>query len=804
MNDETVTTANATEKAKTEEIPRIPEIIGVLPLKNTVMYPFTVIPLSIGEQSSIALIDEAVSSTKLIACVAMKDPTQTRKAENLYQYGTVANILRMMKLPDGTIALLTQGVSKIRVEEYIVFEPYIKARIQTIEESDELSTRGEALFRNVLTQCQKIISLTPYLPDELQATLINIESALRLVYLVCSVLKLTVEEKQQILEIPAVEEKLEKISQLLSREIEILELGGKIKSQVETEMSKTQREYFLREQLKAIQQELGEGDERQVEIKEIREKLDAKKLSEEVRKEADRELERLGKLPPASAEYHVIRTYLDWIIDLPWGEYTEDHLDLEHAQKVLDEDHYDLKEVKERIVEYLAVRKRKPDMKGPILCFVGPPGTGKTSLGQSIARALGRKFVRMSLGGVRDEAEIRGHRRTYIGALPGRIIQSIRRAGSANPVFMMDEVDKVGADFRGDPSSALLEVLDPEQNSSFRDHYLDLPFDLSQVMFITTANILQTIHPALQDRMEILRLAGYTEDEKLWIAKKYLLPRQLSENGLESQHVDFEDVAIRKIINSYTREAGVRNLERTIARVCRKVALEISTGKKEQERITEDNLGVYLGPEKHFPEVALRTSSPGVATGLAWTETGGDVLFIEALAMPGGKNLTLTGQLGDVMQESAKAALSFVRSRTKELGIPDDFFANQDIHVHVPAGAIPKDGPSAGITMAVAIASLLTNRPVREDVAMTGEITLSGLVLPIGGVKEKILAAKRAGIKTVILPKKNEKDLVEIEEESKAGLSFVFAENIDDVFKAALTNGQQKPASKQRSKRRTD
>lgn len=774
----------------TNEKSQIPEVLGILPLKNTVMFPFTVIPLSVGEKSSIALVDEAVSGSKIIGCVTMKDPAAERKPENLYEYGTAVTVLRMMKLPDGTEALLVQGMTKIRVAEYVSLDPFLRARIEIVEESDEMSTRGQALFRNVLAQCQKIISLTPYLPDELQATLMNIDSALRLVYLVCSVLKLDIKEKQDILELPTVEEKLEKVSQMLSREIEILELGGKIKSQVESEMTKTQREYFLREQLKAIQEELGEGDERQVEINEIRGKLNAKKLPEEARKEADRELDRLAKLPPAAAEYHVIRTYLDWIADLPWNEYTEDKLDLSHAQKTLDEDHYDLKEVKERIIEYLAVRNRKPDMKGPILCFVGPPGTGKTSLGQSIARALGRKFVRMSLGGVRDEAEIRGHRRTYIGALPGRIIQSIRRAGSANPVFMMDEVDKVGADFRGDPSSALLEVLDPEQNHSFRDHYLDLAFDLSHVMFITTANVLQTIHPALQDRMEILRLAGYTEDEKLWIAKKYLIPRQLEENGLQPENIEFDDDAIRKIADSYTREAGVRNLERTVGKVCRKVALEISMQKKEREKITVDNLSEYLGPEKFFSEVGLRTSHPGVATGLAWTETGGEVLFIEALSMPGGKSLTLTGHLGDVMQESAKAALSYVRSKTRELGIPDDFFSKSDIHLHVPAGAIPKDGPSAGITMTVAIASLLTNRPVRNDVAMTGEITLSGLVLPIGGVKEKILAAKRAGINTVILPKRNEKDLVEIEEESKAGLKFIFVETIDEALKVALSETQ--------------
>lgn len=796
--DENTKTITATEKIEIDEASRIPDTIGILPLKNAVLFPHTVIPLSIGEESSIALVDEAVSSTKIIGCAAKKDPAAEPIPENIYNYGTAAAILKMMKMPDGTVALLVQGLSKIRIEDFVTFEPFIRARIETSAESDELSTRGEALFRNVLAQCQKLISLTPYLPDEFQGALINVDSPIRLVYLICSVLKLDVSEKQEILEFSTSEEKLEKISQLLGRELEILELGGKIKSQVETEMSKTQREYFLREQLRAIQEELGEGDERQTEIREIREKLATKKLPEEAQKETERELDRLSKMPPAAAEYHVIRTYLDWIIDLPWNEYTEDNLNLKRAKEVLDEDHYDLKEVKERIVEYLAVRGRKPDMKGPILCFAGPPGTGKTSLGQSIARALGRKFVRMSLGGVRDEAEIRGHRRTYIGALPGRIIQSIRRAGSANPVFMMDEVDKVGADFRGDPSSALLEVLDPEQNTDFRDHYLDLPFDLSKTMFITTANVLQTIHPALRDRMEILTLAGYTEEEKLWIAKKYLLPRQLNENGLSEDDVEFTEQAIRKICNAYTREAGVRNLERTIGKVCRKVALDISTGNKDREKISEGNLHTYLGPEKFFPEVALRTSKPGVATGLAWTETGGEVLFIEALSMPGGKNMMLTGQLGDVMQESARAALSYVRAKAEDLGIPDDFFSKQDIHVHVPAGAIPKDGPSAGITITVAIASLLTGKPVNKDVAMTGEITLSGLVLPIGGVKEKILAAKRAGIKIVVLPKRNEKDLSEIEDETKAGLEFIFVENIDEVLSVALSNAQSRRTSEKR------
>ncbi|MFA4911240.1 MAG: endopeptidase La, partial [Desulfobacteria bacterium] len=675
-------------------------------------------------------------------------------------------------------------------------EPFYKAKIEVMPEKEEITERTEALMRTISGQYHRMVELVPYMPDELQAAVMNIEEPIKLAYFTATMVKMKLEERQEILEAEKAEDKLSKVLSVLNRELELLELGGKIQSQVQSEMSKTQREYYLREQLKAIQQELGETDERQAEIKEIRAKIEAANLPDYVLKEVDKELKRFERLPPASAEYTVIRTYLDWLIEIPWNRGTEDNLDLVKAKKVLETDHYDLKEVKERIVEYLAVRKLKDDMKGPILCFVGPPGVGKTSLGQSIARALGRKFIRMSLGGIRDEAEIRGHRRTYVGAMPGRIIQSIRRVESNNPVFMLDEIDKVGTDFRGDPSSALLEVLDPEQNSSFSDHYIDLPFDLSKTMFITTANVLETIQPALRDRMEVLRLSGYTEEEKIGIAEKYLIPKQLEEHGLNTENIEFTEEAIRKIIASYTREAGVRNLERQVARVCRKVAYQVAIGKKEPTTVSPDNLYDFLGTEKVFPETAMRTSHPGVATGLAWTEAGGEVLFVEASKMPGKKGLSLTGNMGEVMQESAKAALSYIRSQPQKLNIDPEFFEKYDLHLHVPAGAIPKDGPSAGITMATAIASILTERPVRSDIAMTGEITLSGTVLPIGGVKEKVLAAKRAGIKTVILPQRNKNDIGEIDKQLRKGMKFVFVENIDRVLKLALTDKSKKKTKK--------
>ncbi|MCC6544262.1 MAG: endopeptidase La [Nitrospirae bacterium] len=765
----------------------IPDTMPIIPVKDTVLFPFTVIPLFITEEKSIKAVEQAMGAQRIIGVVTMKPNIEGDVGrDDLYSIGSAAVIHKMLRMPEKGMALIVQGLAKIAVKEFITEEPFLNASIEVIIEDSIKNTRIEALMRSAIAQTQKMISLAPYLPEELQVTAINLDDPVKLAYLIATIVRMPLNERQELLELESVEEKLNRIVSVLTREVELLVLGGKIQTQVQSEMSKAQREYYLREQLKAIKQELGETDERVQETNEIRDRLGEAKLPEEVMKEAERELGRLEKLPAASPEYNVIRTYLDWIMDLPWDKSTEDNLDLERAEKILNDDHYDLEKVKERIIEYLAVRKLKNDTKGPILCFVGPPGVGKTSLGQSIARALGRQFIRMSVGGMRDEAEIRGHRRTYIGALPGRIIQSIRRAGSNNPLFMIDEIDKVGSDYRGDPSSALLEVLDPEQNYSFRDHYMDLPFDLSKVMFITTANVLQTIHPALKDRMEVLNLVGYTEEEKLGIALNYLVPRQLTEHGLTNDNIEFDKGALRKIISGYTREAGVRNLEREIAAVCRKVAKKVAEGKITKVTVRVDDIHDFLGAEKTYPEVAKRTSVPGVATGLAWTETGGDILFIESTRMPGNKGFTLTGQLGDVMQESAKAALSYVRSKAKELGIAENFFDTDDIHLHVPAGAIPKDGPSAGVTMVSSLVSLLTGRPVSNDVAMTGEITLTGLVLPIGGIKEKMLAARRAGIKTVILPKRNEADLEDIPEELRKDLKFVFVETVDEVLKAAL------------------
>jgi ATP-dependent Lon protease len=766
------------------EAPKIPPELPILLMEDTVIYPHTLVPLILKDPHLIAAVDDALSHERIAGAVMLKD----KEKGDFYHTGSAVLIHRMLKFPDGTMRMVTQGLAKISITSMTQNEPFSKAQIQVLEERAEQNERVEALMRAVLAQYQKMISLVPYIPDELQAAAMNIEDPFRLVYFIATLIKMQPEDKQQILELESAEEKLKKISAILQREVELLELGTKIQSEVQDKMTKGQREFVLREQLKAIKQELGEEDEVQVEIKEFREKMEAANLPEYVLKEAERELSRLEKVPTASPEYGVIRTYLEWLTELPWTRETQDNMDLDRAKRILDEDHYDLKEVKERILEYLAVRKLREEMKGPILCFAGPPGVGKTSLGQSIARALERKFIRLSLGGMRDEAEIRGHRRTYIGALPGNIIQSMRRAESRNPVFMLDEIDKVGADFRGDPSSALLEVLDPEQNTTFRDNYLDLPFDLSKIFFITTANVLETIHPALRDRMEILALPGYTEHEKIAIAQKYLIPKQMEEHGLEKGDVTFAEGGIKKLVSSYTKEAGVRNLERQIARVCRKVAFKKGQGEKTGDTITPESLREYLGPERYFPEVAMRTSRPGVATGLAWTEAGGDILFVEATKMPGKKGLALTGQLGEVMQESAKAALSYVRTKADELKIERDFFEKYDLHVHVPAGAIPKDGPSAGVTIACALASELTGRPVRNDVAMTGEITLSGLVLPVGGIKEKILAAKAAGIKKVILPLRNRGDVEEIGEELKEGLEFVFVEAADEVFKLALAD----------------
>lgn len=801
------------------EVRRVPSHLPILPLRGLVVFPMTAVPIRVGQPRSIRLVDDAVVGKRLIGLVASRDPElETPGPEDVYRIGTVAAVHRLFKSPDGTITLIMQGLLRIRVEEFVGELPYLTARVAVTPERVETSVEVEALQRSIVEGFRRLSELAPTVPEEMSMMIVNLDDPLQLVYAVANHMKIDLEDAQRLLELNSVTEKLRMLLGLLTKELEVLELGRKIQSEAQSEMEKTQREYFLREQMKAIKRELGEADEQQMEVEEFRKKIEAAGMPEEAEKEARRELDRLSKLPTAAAEYSVIRTYLDWLTSLPWNIQTEDNLDIAHARKVLDEDHYDLDEVKERILEYLAVRKLREDRKeeweqeeptdlirrereGVILCFVGPPGTGKTSLGQSIARALGRKFIRQSLGGVRDEAEIRGHRRTYIGALPGRIIQALRRVESKNPVFMLDEVDKLGTDFRGDPAAALLEVLDPEQNREFRDHYLDVPFDLSQVMFITTANWLDPIPAPLRDRMEILRLSGYTETEKVHIAQGYLIPRQLRENGLRPSELSFTDGALRKIIRDYTREAGVRNLEREIGRVCRKVVTRIAEGHTEPVRVTVRDVPKFLGKPRYFPETALRTQLPGVATGLGVTTAGGDLMFCEATKMPGNKGFMVTGQLGEVMKESAQAALSYVRSKAKELGIPEDIFEKTDIHLHLPAGAVPKDGPSAGVTIATALASLLTGRKVRDDVGMTGEITLRGQVLPVGGIKEKVLAAHRAGLKTVILPKQNEKDLDDVPEEVRKALKFVLAERVDDVFEAALVpDGRKRRGSTRKRK----
>ena len=771
-----------------DESDAIPKELAILPLKGTVIYPGLAVPLIIGRERSIQLIDDALGSDKMIGVVTQKDPkVQDPAPEEMFSIGTAASILKMVRVSERDIRVVVQGVARIKVERYLESDPYYIARVSHLEEDYIEGITIEALTTNVKDVFRKVVELSPQVPSEIMGMITNLKNPGMLADFVVSSLNIPLEEKQQILEIIEIPARLNQVLEILNRELQVLELGQKIQSQVKEGIDKNQREYYLREQLRAIQQELGEGDELN-ESDELKERLDKAKLPEEADKAARKELERLKRMHPSSAEYTVSRTYFDWILDLPWNECTEDNLNIREAHRVLDEDHYNLEKIKKRILEYLAVRQLKKDMKGPILCFVGPPGVGKTSLGRSIARALGRKFVRISLGGVHDEAEIRGHRRTYIGALPGRIIQGIKKAGSNNPLFMLDEVDKLGSDFRGDPSSALLEVLDPEQNFSFSDHYLEVAFDLSKVMFIATANVLQTIPPALQDRMEILELPGYTEEEKIMIARDFLIPKQLEEHGMKAEQLGFSEAALKTMIVSYTREAGVRNLERQIATVCRGVAKEIVEGSQQSVVFTDEFVHKYLGPVKFFPDVAERTAEPGVATGLAWTPTGGDIIFVEATIMPGKKTLTLTGQLGDVMKESAQAALSYVRAKYKELGVEQDFYENGDIHIHIPAGAIPKDGPSAGVTMFTALTSLLTRRPIRHDIAMTGEITLRGAVLPVGGIKEKVLAARRAGIHTVILPKKNEKDLEEVPENAKKDLNFLFVQRMDEIIPLALTD----------------
>ncbi len=768
----------------------LPDALPVLPLRETVTFPETLTPLAVGQERSIKLVDDVLGANRMLAMVAARDPENEEPGpDDLYDIGVVGVVARMLKVPDGTLRVLVQGAQRVRLGPYVAEQPYLVARIAELHDVVADGPELEALTRNVQRTFSQIIEQIPYLPEELQMAVANLDDPAALAHLIAGALRISTEEKQKLLEELDVVARLRHLSQILTRELEVVQLGSQIQSQVESEIDKGQREFFLRQQMKAIQDELGEGDEQQAEVNELREKIEAAKLPEHARKAADRELSRLEKLPPAAAEHGVIRTYLEWLTELPWAAESEDNLDIVHAREVLDADHYDLEQVKDRILEYLAVRKLKPDSPGPILCFVGPPGVGKTSLGRSIAKALGREFERISVGGVRDEAEIRGHRRTYIGALPGAIVRALRDAGSRNPVFMIDEIDKMGADFRGDPASAMLEVLDPAQNDSFRDHYLDLEFDLSEVLFIATANVLDTIPGPLQDRMETIELAGYTQEEKKHIARRYLVPRQIKANGLKAAQIEFADPALAAIIDEYTREAGVRGLERQIGTICRKVARKVAEGKaKGKERISAKRARELLGRRRVFAEQRRRTKVPGVATGLAWTPTGGDVLFIEATSMPGSGSLTITGQLGEVMKESAQAALSYVRGHWREIApdLGEEWFAEHDIHIHVPAGAVPKDGPSAGVAMTVALSSLVGGRPVRNDVAMTGEVTLTGQVLPIGGLKEKSLAAQRAGIKRVLVPERNEGDVAEIPEHERSELEFVYVSEVAKAIAEAL------------------
>jgi len=784
----------------TSRRPSLPPELPLLAVKDMSMFPRMVLPMLIADPRHQQLVDRVLAGDKMVGLVALKgetSPEQVKDLKDIAEVGVAALILQMAKSEEDGLRLVAQGLTRFRVRELTQVEPYLKARVQAVGDmlTDDLETK--ALINNLRSLFRRVLELAPHLPDELNSLVASIDEPGALCDMVASAMNLSPEERQSIVEALEVRERLRRVTTLLNREIQVLELGSKIQDQVKEGLDKTQREYYLRQQLKAIKEELGEEDTGDGETDGLRQRLAEKALPEQVRAEAERELKRLESMHSSSAEYHVITTYLDWILNLPWEEGTEDHLEIKKARAILNKDHYDLDKVKRRILEYLAVRKLNPDMKGPILCFVGPPGVGKTSLGRSIARALGRNFARISLGGVRDEAEIRGHRRTYVGAMPGRIVQSLRRAGSMNPVFMLDEVDKVGADFRGDPSSALLEVLDPEQNFSFSDHYLDLPFDLSKVMFITTANVLDTIPPPLRDRMEIIEIPGYIAEDKLKIAKRFLLPRQRSEHGLSAKQLTISDAAIKLLITGYTREAGLRNLEREIGSLCRWAARAIAEGEKERVSINKQDVAEVLGPQRITPDTALRTAVPGVATGLAWTPTGGDILFVEASRMPGKGSLSLTGQLGDVMKESAQAAVTYLRANAGACGLEPGFVSETDIHVHVPAGAIPKDGPSAGVTLFAALLSLFTGRPVRSDVAMTGEITLRGMVLPVGGIKEKVLAAHRAGIKTVILPAANERDLVDVPDNVKKKMCFLFIRRMDQVADWAL-----EPEKKSRKKAR--
>jgi ATP-dependent Lon protease len=787
MTDEpTTVTAAPTGK---DETPKVPEVLPVLPLRDIVIFPFMIVPLYVSRERSIKAVDAALADNRMILLTAQKrQDDEDPGPDDMFTVGTVALIMRMLKLPDGRIRVLVQGVGRARIKTFEEGHPFLQARIESIQEPEptEKGLELEALMRNVKAALEKSANLGKPISPEVIVIATNMEEPGRLADLTASNLDLKVEGAQEILEAIDPVERLRRVHELMAKELEVLAMQQEISSQAKGEMDRSQREFFLRQQLKAIQSELGEGNELAEEIASLKEKAHKAKMPKPVLEEVERQLKKLERMHPDSAETATLRNWLDWMVTLPWGKQTKDNLDLVEAQKILDEDHYGLEKIKERIVEYLAVRKLKDKMKGPLLCFVGPPGVGKTSLGKSIARALGRKFVRLSLGGVKDEAEIRGHRRTYVGSMPGRIIQGIQQAGSNNPVFMMDEVDKIGADYRGDPSSALLEVLDPEQNNSFRDHYLGVPFDLSNVMFICTANLTDTIQPAFLDRMEVLRLSGYTEDEKVEIAKRHILPKQLEEHGITPEHLLLTDKALRTIINGYTRESGLRNFEREIASISRKVARKVAEGHTATIRITPTNVFKFLGAPKILPEEILKNDQVGIATGMAWTASGGDVMFIESTAFKGKGRLTLTGSLGDVMKESAQAALSFARTRARQYGIKEDFFATHDLHVHVPEGAIPKDGPSAGITIATAMISVFLNRPVRRAVAMTGEITLRGNVLPIGGLKEKMLAARRAGITVVLVPKLNKKDVDEIPAHLKRGLEIHLVDEVDEVLRLAL------------------
>jgi ATP-dependent Lon protease len=782
-------TARKTRRKKTFSVngKKIPQLLPILPIRGTVIYPTMVIPLLVAREKSVQMIQEILEGNRILGLVAQKYPEQEDPfPEDIYKIGVAAQIVKMIKMPDDAIRIMIEAICRIEVDSFVSAEPWFVAEIHPVAEAFRESRRLDALSRNIRDLFKKLVNLSSNLPNELIQIIQGINDPGKLADIITSSLNLTLEERQEMLEIINVGSRLKKLNFLLNREIEIQELGNRIQTQIKDEMDKSQKEYFIRQQMRALQKELGESDDRTHEIEDLEQRIVEANLPSEAEESARKELDRLKRMPPAAAEYTVSRTYLDWILELPWNKTTEDTLATTKVQTILDEDHFGLEKIKQRIVEYIAVRHLKPDMKGPILCFVGPPGTGKTSLGKSIARAMNRKFYRISVGGVKDEAEIRGHRRTYIGALPGRIIQGIRKAGSSNPVFMLDEVDKIGMDFRGDPASALLEVLDPEQNNSFADHYLNVNYDLSRVMFITTANILEPIPPALKDRMEVLKLSGYTIEEKLEIAKIHLIPRQLNEHGLTTKHLRFHVNAIRGIIRAYTLEAGVRNLEREISKICRATARQVVEGRKKVMVITPSKLHSFLGPPKHFSEIKMRTLQPGIAIGLAYTPYGGDVLFIEATRMAGKKQLILTGQLGSVMKESAQAALSYIRSMAKDLNIETNFYEKSDIHIHVPEGAVPKDGPSAGVTIATALVSLLTSKTIRPNTAMTGEITLRGDVLPVGGIKEKCLAAYRSEIRTVILPERNMTDLEDVPRYVRDKITFIPVKRISDVIENAI------------------